>query len=191
MTSRISTVQLETERLLLRLPRRDDLDAYAEFYGDPEVVRFTGGVTKSRTECAESIERMLRHWDDHGVGLFSVVRKDHEHVIGRVGLLVWDTATWRNAMQQPAGDDIETEIGWTLARREWGRGYATEAAAAVRDFALGELGLRRLVSLIARGNEASVRVALKLGETLEREDLAGPFKATVDLYALTVAGPAR
>jgi RimJ/RimL family protein N-acetyltransferase len=94
-------------------------------------------------------------------------------------------------MQQPPAAEIETEIGWTLGRPYWGRGYATEAAAAVRDFALGELGLRRLVSLIARGNEASVRVALKLGETLERENLPGPFKATVDLYALTVAGPAR
>jgi RimJ/RimL family protein N-acetyltransferase len=184
-------VQLETDRLLLRLPRRDDLDAYAEAFADPEVVRYTGGITKSRAESAEAIERMLRHWDEHGIGLFSVVRKEDERVLGRVGFLLWDVERWENAMRERPGPRTETEIGWTLGRAHWGRGYATEAAVAVRDLALGELGLRRLVSLIARGNHASVGVALKLGEALEREDLPGPFRATVDLYALTVAGPAR
>jgi RimJ/RimL family protein N-acetyltransferase len=184
-------VRLETERLVLRRPRRDDLDAYAGLFSDPEVVRYIGGVTKTRAESAEAIDRMLRHWDEQGVGLFSAVRKEDERVLGHVGFLVWDTATWQNAMHQRPGESVETEIGWALAREHWGHGYATEGATAVRDLALGELGLRRVISLIQRGNEASVRVALKLGETLEREDLGGPFKATVDLYALTVAGPAR
>jgi RimJ/RimL family protein N-acetyltransferase len=187
----MAQVQLETERLLLRLPRRDDLEAYAELFADPEVVRYIGGVTKTRAESGEAIELMLRHWDEQGVGLFSAVRKEDERVLGHVGFLIWDTATWENAMNRPPGASIETEIGWALTRENWGQGYATEAATAVRDLALGELGLSRLISLIQRGNDASVRVALKLGETLEREDLPGPFKATVDLYALTVAGPAR
>jgi RimJ/RimL family protein N-acetyltransferase len=184
-------MQLETQRLLLRLPRRDDLDAYAELFADSQVVRYIGGATKTRAESAEMIERMLRHWDEHGVGLFSVVRKDDKRVLGRVGFLIWDADTWQNAMHQRPGPRVENEIGWTLARVHWGQGYATEAAGAVRDLALGELGLRRVVSLIERGNKASVRVAEKIGETLEREDLPWPFKATVDLYALTIAGPAR
>ncbi len=187
----IGLVQLETERLVLRLPRRDDLDAFAELFADLEVVRYTGGITKSRAESAEAIDLMLRHWDEHGIGLFSVVRKEDERVLGRVGFLLWDTDTWQHAMRQAPGPRTETEIGWTLAREHWGRGYATEAATAVRELALGKLGLQRVVSLIQRGNDASVRVAVKLGETLEREDLPGPFKATVDLYALTVDGPAR
>ncbi|TML40785.1 MAG: GNAT family N-acetyltransferase, partial [Actinobacteria bacterium] len=83
------------------------------------------------------------------------------------------------------------EIGWTLAREHWGRGYATESATAARDWALQELGLRRLISLIQRGNNASVRVAEKLGESLEREDLRGPFRRPTDLYALTLETPAR
>jgi RimJ/RimL family protein N-acetyltransferase len=184
-------MQLETERLLLRPPQAGDLDAYAELFADPQVVRYTGGITKSRAESEIAIERMLRHWQDQGVGLFSVVRKEDERVLGRVGFLVWDTESWTHAMMRPPRGATETEIGWTLAPTHWGRGYATEGAAAARDWAVGELGLRRLVSLIQRGNEASIRVARKLGETLEREDLPGPFRAPTDLYALTLETPAR
>jgi RimJ/RimL family protein N-acetyltransferase len=184
-------MQLETERLLLRLPQAEDLYAYTQLFADPEVVRYTGGVTKTRAESQVAIERMLRHWQEHGVGLFSVVRKEDEVVLGRVGFLLWDTESWVHAMMQPPGDERETEIGWTLARAQWGCGYATEGATAARDWALQELGLRRLVSLIQRGNEASVGVARKLGETLERESLPGPFRAPTDLYALTLETPAR
>ncbi len=63
----------------------------------------------------------------------------------------------------------EREVGYILAREHWGKGYATEAASAVRDHAIRELGLRRLIALIAFGNEASVRVAEKLGMVFERE----------------------
>ena len=184
-------MQLETERLVLRRPHRGDLDAYAELFADPEVVRYTGGVTKTRAESVLALERMIRHWDDHEVGLFSVVRKEDERVLGRVGFLLWDAESWEHAMMRRPRGRIETEIGWTLARPHWGRGYATEAATAARDWALQELGLRRLISLIQRGNDASVRVACKLGETLEREDLPGRFSAATDLYALTIEAPAR
>jgi RimJ/RimL family protein N-acetyltransferase len=184
-------MQLETERLLLRRPQAGDLDAYATLFADPEVVRYTGGVTKNRAESELALERMIRHWDDHGIGLFSVVRKGDERVLGRVGFLLWDTETWVHAMLRPPRGQRETEIGWTLARAHWGHGYATEGATAARDWALGELGLRRLVSLIQRGNAPSVRVARKLGETLERKDLPGRFRKPTDLYALTVDGPAR
>jgi len=184
-------MQVETARLVLRRPQQGDLDAYAELFADQEVVRYTSGVTKSRAETELAIERMIRHWDDHGVGLFSLVRKEDERVLGRVGFLLWDTESWQHAMLRRPRGKTETEIGWTLARAHWGHGYATEGATAARDWALRELGLRRLISLIQRGNDASVRVARKLGETLEREDLPGPFPAATDLYALTVGAPAR
>jgi RimJ/RimL family protein N-acetyltransferase len=184
-------MQLETERLLLRRPQAGDLGAYAELFADPEVVRYTGGVTKSRDESALALERMIRHWQDHGIGLFSLVRKEDERVLGRVGFLLWDAERWQNAMVQPPGETTEIEIGWTLARAHWGLGYATEGATAARDWALQELGLRRLMSLIQRGNDASVRVARKLGETLERANVPGPFRRATDLYALTLETPAR
>ncbi|HWH55825.1 MAG TPA: GNAT family N-acetyltransferase [Gaiellaceae bacterium] len=177
-------MHLETERLLLRVPEFGDLDGYASMWTDPEVVRYLGGETKTRAETALGIERMIAHWERHGVGLFSLLRKEDNRLIGRAGFLLWEADRWVHAMLRDPHGNVETEIGWTLGREFWGRGYATEAAVAARDWALRERGITRLISLIQRGNTASIRVAEKLGETLEREDLQGPFKSTTDLYAL-------
>jgi RimJ/RimL family protein N-acetyltransferase len=59
------------------------------------------------------------------------------------------------------------ELGWRLARAAWGRGLATEGAIAARDWALGELGMPELISIIHPDNAASKRVAAKVGMTLE------------------------
>jgi len=61
-------MQLETERLLLRRPQARDLDAYAELFADPEVVRYTGGVAKTRAESEHAVQRMIDHWEDYGIG---------------------------------------------------------------------------------------------------------------------------
>jgi RimJ/RimL family protein N-acetyltransferase len=179
-------VRLETERLVLRRPEPGDRDSYAEIFGDPEVMRFLGGGrTLAREDVPGSIERMLRHWDRHGVGLYSVVRKEDERLIGRTGFLLWDTARWMSAMHEELEGQLELEIGWTFARAFWNQGYATEAAIACRDQAFGELGREKVISLIARENLASIRVAEKIGETLEREDVRSSVLAfTVDVYSL-------
>jgi RimJ/RimL family protein N-acetyltransferase len=127
---------------------------------------------------------MLGHWERHGIGLFTVVRKEDERIVGRTGFLLWDPERWVSALREELNGRLETEVGWTFARAYWNRGYATEAAIACRDHALGELGKDRLISLIAFGNTPSVRVAEKIGETLEREDLGGAFTQRVDLYSL-------
>jgi RimJ/RimL family protein N-acetyltransferase len=178
-------VRLETERLVLRKPEPGDLDGYAELWSDPEVVRYLSGTTLPRDEVPGAIERMLGQWERHGVGLFSVVRKEDERLVGRVGYLLWDTERWVNAMHEQLDGELELEIGWTIVRELWGQGYATEAALACRDHALGELGRDRVISLIAPENAASIRVAEKIGETLERRDIGGEaFRLTVDLYSL-------
>jgi ribosomal-protein-alanine N-acetyltransferase len=181
---------LETERLLMRVPEPSDLDGYASVFGDPEVVRFLGMGRQTRDESAAAIERMRRHWERHGIGLFSALRKSDERLLGRAGFLLWDPERWVHAMREDLDGPLETEIGWTLGSAFWNRGYATEAALACRDWALGERGLTRLVSVIAPGNVASIRVAEKIGETLECENLPGPFGRRVDLYSLG-NGPAR
>jgi RimJ/RimL family protein N-acetyltransferase len=179
-------VRLETERLVLRRPEPGDWDAYAEIFGDAEVMRFIGtGRTVAPEDVPNAIERMLRHWDRLGVGLFSVVRKEDDRLIGRTGYLLWDATRWVTAMHEELEGELELEIGWTFARAFWNRGYATEAAIACRDHAFGPLGKDRFISLIAPENIASIRVAQKIGETLEREGIAGPtFSEPVDLYSL-------
>jgi RimJ/RimL family protein N-acetyltransferase len=162
-------MRLETERLLLRPPEERDVDAYLEIYGDADVMRFLGGATASRDDVVAIVERMRRHWERHGLGLFSVVRKEDERLLGRVGFLLWDPVRWVNAMRAELDGDLELEIGWTLGSEHWSRGYATEAAVACRDLALRELGRTRIVSLIDRDNAASIRGAERIGETYERE----------------------
>jgi RimJ/RimL family protein N-acetyltransferase len=175
-------VRLETERLVLRKPESGDREGYAEIWGDPEVVRFLGGRTQSPEEAALGIDRMLKQWDRHGVGLFSVLRKEDEKLLGRVGYLLWDPERWVNAMHEELEDPLEMEIGWVIGSAYWNRGYATEAAAACRDHAFGPLGRDRVISLIAAENVASIRVAEKIGERYERdvEIMVGP----VGLYSL-------
>jgi RimJ/RimL family protein N-acetyltransferase len=175
-------MRLETERLILRKPEPGDADGYAEIWGDREVVRFLGGRTLAPEEIPPGIERMLKQWDRHGVGLFSVLRKEDERLVGRVGYLLWDPERWVNAMHEELEDPLELEIGWVVASAFWNQGYATEAAMACRDNAFDALGRDRVISLIAAENTPSIRVAEKIGERYERdvEIVVGPVR----LYSL-------
>lgn len=167
---------IETERLLLRLPRLEDVDDFAAAFADPETMRHIGdGSTATREQTANGIRRWLERWEEWGIGFFSLERKDDGRVLGRAGFLRWNPETWE--LGGP-----ETEIGWTVAREHWGQGYATEAALALRDWGLDERGLTRLISLIRPGNLRSVRVAEKIGETFEREVVLRSGPAL--LYAL-------
>src|SRR3954465_10191091 len=177
-------VSLDTDRLLLRAPVAEDADALAPMYADPEVMRYVGdGRTLTRAETERSVRRMIERWEADGFGLFTTVRKEDGAVIGRVGLLVWNTETWEPTTRAAGGNGpTEVEVGYTLGRDFWGQGFATEAAAAARDYALGELGAKRLIALIIHGNAASERVARKLGLEHERDILLGRREA--QLFAL-------
>jgi RimJ/RimL family protein N-acetyltransferase len=155
---------IETERLLLRLPRPDDAEDLVEAISDPETMRYIGdGGTGGIAAAERSIARWLERWEESGVGQFVAERRGDGRFVGRAGFLVWNPATW-----EPAAVG-ETELGWTIVRSLWGHGYATEAALALRDWALRERGLTRLISLIQHGNVRSIRVAEKIGEQYERD----------------------
>jgi RimJ/RimL family protein N-acetyltransferase len=153
---------LETERLVLRKPRLDDVADVLAFVEDEEVMRWLGGTTGDRAATVATIERWLAQWEQNGIGHFSV---EHEgHVIGRVGFLVWDADGWKVSSYADAAEPV-TELGWAIAREHWGHGYATEAAQALRTWAYDDVGLEHLISLIAPNNHRSMRVAEKLGAT--------------------------
>jgi RimJ/RimL family protein N-acetyltransferase len=176
---------IETERLLLRKPEPHDVVAVYRFVSDPEVVRWIGSVDEVGTfdDAVERIERGQRAWADDGFGPFVAVRRDTGTAIGTVGLLAWDPATWDHGTRAKIGETAEIELGWTLERAAWGRGYATEAALAVRDWTLAEVQPRRLISLIHPQNERSKRVAEKIGERYQH-DVVTHDGVTVGLWQL-------
>ena len=154
---------IETERLLLRMPRPDDAPGLLEAFADPEAMRYIGnGSTRTLADAEAALARWLEQWQAWDVGRLVVERRDDGRMLGRAGFIRWNPDTAE--MGGP-----ETEIGWALAREHWGRGYATEAALALRDWAISARGFTRLISTIQVGNVASVRVAEKIGETFERE----------------------
>lgn len=170
---------IATERLVLRPPRPEDADAFLEFVGDGETMRWLGGEPGGREVAVEHVERWLRRWDRNGVGYFVVLLDDR--AIGRVGLNVWDLAAGDQSTYELAGDAAVTELAWGLTSAYWGRGYATEAARAVREWAYRERDVERLVSMIEPANVASARVAERLGATVEArvESVYGPMDVWV------------
>lgn len=166
---------IETERLLLRRPRLEDAQALLDLYTDPEAMRFIGGVHGDRPDTDLVVRRWLERWElNGGFGQLVAERAEDGTVIGRVGLVVWDTSNWTITSMRQAGVHAQPELGWALVRRCWGYGYATEGARAVRAWARGELGIGRLISVVAPTNVRSRRVAEKLGcvpgETVELAD---------------------
>lgn len=129
-----------------------DLDDLLGIFGDSRVMAAFRETPLDREQVRRWLERNLDHQREHGYGLFAVCLKGSDRLIGNCGL----------ELMEMSGEQV-AELGYDFRRDCWNRGYATEAACAVRDFAFDTLGLPRLVSLIQPGNPASERVAQKAG----------------------------
>jgi RimJ/RimL family protein N-acetyltransferase len=151
------TDELVTERLVLRLLRDSDLDALAAIYADPRTMRFLGGP-RTRDDTRMRLGWMIAAHREQGFGLWATTLRVDGALIGRCGILVQDVE-----------GAVEHEIAYLLGSQWWGRGYATEAAAAIRDHAHGRLGFDRLMSLIDPENTPSQAVARRIGMQYERD----------------------
>lgn len=143
---------LQTERLTLRGPRLTDFDAYKAFYADPEATRFIGGP-KTLGEAWKTFAADAGHWQLKGFGWWTV--EADGDIAGSVGL------------HHPA-HQADLEIGWNVYPTGQGKGYATEAAVAAREWARDQLAPTRLVSYIDENNRASIRLAERLGAVREK-----------------------
>ena len=116
--------------------------------------------------AATLIEEMLNGWrtDDLGAFILETAGVDRQ-LVGQAGLMIFDRRGWTPSTWTQAGSHAQPELGWALVRAQWGRGYATEAAAAIRDWAHESRHVDVLVSLISPTNVRSQRVAERLGAT--------------------------
>jgi RimJ/RimL family protein N-acetyltransferase len=153
---------LETGRLRLRSFQRSDFDAYAALRADPEVMRYLGGgEVWDRSRSWRHLAFLLGHWQLGGSGIWALEEKETGDLLGMVGFA--DPEGWPGF-----------ELAWALARPGWGRGYATEGARAALSYAFTALRKERVISLIHPENLASIRVAERIGESLQGcSDLAG------------------
>jgi RimJ/RimL family protein N-acetyltransferase len=116
-----------------------------------------------REDVPDVLRKWLGRWEANGVGPFVLERREDGRVVGRAGVIVWDTRDWRNSTWADAGAHAQPELGWAIGRPYWGNGYATEAARAVRDWARRDRDVGRLISLVHPDNVRSQRVAERLG----------------------------
>jgi RimJ/RimL family protein N-acetyltransferase len=148
---------LETERLAFRRLLPDDLDALAALYADPDVRRYFPDGTLTHQQTKAELEWFRHgHPAQPGLGLWATIHKETSRFIGRCGLLPW-TIDGRP----------EVELAYLLAPDCWGHGLGSEAARGLADHAFEALGVVRLICLVDPANQASIRVATKIGMTRE------------------------
>ena len=162
---------IRSARLVLRNWCDADLEPFAALNAHPEVMRWLPAPL-ARAESDALAARIRAELAERGFGLWALESPGEAPFLGFVGLSV-------PAFKAPFTPCVE--VGWRLAWRFWGKGYATEAAHAVLAHAFGELGMREVVSFTTAGNLASRRVMEKLGMSRDpREDFVHPSLAAGD-----------
>lgn len=166
-------LRIETERLILRPVAAEDFPGWAAFFADPQATHHLGGV-RSAPLAWRHFLTMAGAWRIQGFGAFSIIDKAGGAWLGWIA--PWHPVGWPGP-----------EIGWCLARSAWGRGYATEAAAAIVDWAFQTLDWTEVIHLIPPDNVPSQAVARRLGASVRRRiEMVEPFEGeTVDLWAQT------
>jgi RimJ/RimL family protein N-acetyltransferase len=145
---------LETERLILKGPTVDDYPDIAATWADPEVVRYIGGVPFGAEDTWQRLLRYAGHWALLGFGSW-IVREKTGGFVGDVGLL---------DLHRDITPKLDLpELGWVLAKRAHGKGYATEAVKCIIAWGEQHFGPRPFSCIIDTDNHASHRVAEKCG----------------------------
>lgn len=165
---------VETDRLIVRTLRHEDVEPLAALWCDPAATAYMGGPRTFDAVCG-SLQEDLALPEQPTFDLWPTIEKASGRLVGHCGLLDKEVKGRR-----------EIELAYVIAPAAWGRGLATEAGRAIRDHAVAALGCKRLIALIHPENGASERVAVKLGFQCEGE-VERPH-GTLRLYAFAAAG---
>jgi len=165
--------RLETRRLILRPPAREDLDPFAAYMADVRTAKYLGGVL-NRATAWRQWAAVTGAWTLNGFSMFSVIDKSTGRWIGCGG--PWMPEGWPG-----------TEVGWGIVADAQRQGYAKEAATAAIDWAFDTLGWSEVIHCIEPANEASIATARSLGSTLLRTGVASPppIETAWDVYGQT------
>jgi RimJ/RimL family protein N-acetyltransferase len=145
----LNDIRIETERLILRPPRIEDFDRYAEMLADEAAARYIGGV-QPRAAAWRRFLQMPGAWWLQGFGMFSVFEKATGMWMGQIG--PWKPDGWPG-----------NEIGYAFHPDAWGKGYASEAGLASIEWAFDTLGWDAIIHCIDPANAASQALAQRFG----------------------------
>lgn len=146
---------LETERTYLRRMTWDDLDDLKEILQDEEVM-YAYEHAFSDAEVRSWMETTLRRYEEDGLALYAVIDKETGEFLGQEGLTF-----------QEVNGRRELEIGYLFKLKNWNKGYATEVAIALKEYAFIVLGMEKVISLIRDTNLPSQKVAVRNGMVIE------------------------
>ncbi|TCI39223.1 N-acetyltransferase [Exiguobacterium sp. SH0S1] len=147
----------QTERLVLRSLTQEDLTTYAAILGQREVSRYLGdGKQKTREDAAHLLARFQEQWMEYGYGVWGVVERSTNQLIGHCGF-----------SRLPTGD---VELLYAFDPTTWGKGYAVESAQEALEFLDLLAGIGPIIALSYPENERSQRVLVRLGFTYMKED---------------------
>lgn len=168
---------MQTERLILRPFTLDDAEEYFPLVSHPDIVRHTGEEPVASLDDARHLllTRPLRDYVVHGFGRMACIEKQTGRLIGFSGLKYLE-------------DLEEVDIGYRFLPECWGKGYATESAAALMQQGVGAHGIQRIIGLVEPANIASASVLKKLGLRFERKTDPDGGDAGMDLYARQYLG---
>jgi RimJ/RimL family protein N-acetyltransferase len=159
---------LQSDRLILRAFTARDQEPYMAMMSNPEVTRFLGdGQPLSPIDAWRQLTMFIGHWELRGFGIWAVEERSTGVLLGRIGCF--------HPFGWPA-----FEIGYTLGRHAWGKGYAREGAGMSLAYARDVLKRDEIISIIRPGNAGSVRVAESLG-AVKAESIEF-YGAPADIY---------
>jgi RimJ/RimL family protein N-acetyltransferase len=163
----------ETKRLFLRKLAPNDVDDLVGFFTDSDAMRYLP-ATKNIDGVKEWISLVQKSYDHYGYGPWALIHKFSGQFLGYCGLY----------LQEDVDGNDEIEILYGVVRKNWGKGYATEAAIGVYEYGKKKLDLNRFVALIEPDNIRSIRVAEKIG--MERRNNINKWGRNYRVYSIGI-----
>jgi ribosomal-protein-alanine N-acetyltransferase len=145
-----ASIILETERMILRYQKAEDVEFLAALWSDERVAEFTGSA-HTKEWLRDEFEKSAKNPHAEKYDLWVVQDKLGGELLGHCGFI-----------DKEVEGQLEYDICYFFAPEHWGKGYATEMALALKEYAFGDLGLKRIIALINPGNVASAIVAKRI-----------------------------